>query len=109
PFYSGAGADAPRLAANNALYWELMKFAADAGMCKFDFGRSKQGTGSYDFKAQWNMAIEPLDYQILLVRRKTPPNFSPKNPKFERATLLWSRLPLWLTKQVGPRVVRWFP
>jgi len=109
PYYAGAGPDAPRLAANNALYWELMKFAADAGMCKFDFGRSKQGTGSYDFKAQWNMAIEPLDYQILLVRRKSPPNFSPKNPKFERATRLWSRLPLWLTKQVGPRVVRWFP
>ncbi len=109
PFYSGAGADAPRLAANNALYWELMKFAADAGMRKFDFGRSKQGTGSYDFKAQWNMTVEPLDYQILLVRRKTPPNFSPKNPKFERAARVWNRLPLWLTKQIGPRVVRWFP
>ena len=109
PYYAGAGPEAPRLAANNALYWELMKFAADAGMRKFDFGRSKLGTGSYDFKAQWNMTIEPLDYQILLVRRKTPPNFSPKNPKFERATRLWSRLPLWLTKQVGPRVVRWFP
>jgi FemAB-related protein (PEP-CTERM system-associated) len=109
PYYAGAGPEAARLAANNALYWELMKFAADAGLRKFDFGRSKLGTGSYDFKAQWNMAIEPLDYQILLVRRKTPPNFSPKNPKFERATRLWSRLPLWLTKQVGPRVVRWFP
>lgn len=109
PFYSGAAPEATRLAANNALYWELMKFAADAGMRKFDFGRSKQGTGSYDFKAQWNMTVEPLDYQILLVRRKTPPNFSPKNPKFERATRVWSRLPLWLTKQIGPRVVRWFP
>jgi len=109
PFYSGAGPDAPRLAANNALYWELMKFAADAGYRKFDYGRSKQGTGSYDFKAQWNMTVEPLDYQILLVRRKTAPNFSPKNPKFERAARLWNRLPLWLTKQVGPHVVRWFP
>lgn len=109
PYYAGAGPEAPRLAANNALYWELMKFAADSGARKFDFGRSKLGTGSYDFKAQWNMAIEPLDYQILLVKRKTVPNFSPKNPKFERATRVWSRLPLWLTKQVGPRVVRWFP
>jgi FemAB-related protein (PEP-CTERM system-associated) len=109
PYYAGAGPEAPRLAANNALYWELMKWAVDAGLRKFDFGRSKLGTGSYDFKAQWNMTVEPLDYQILLVRRKTAPNFSPKNPKFERATRVWSRLPLWLTKQIGPRVVRWFP
>ncbi|MFZ0735609.1 MAG: FemAB family XrtA/PEP-CTERM system-associated protein [Candidatus Acidiferrales bacterium] len=109
PYYAGAGPDAPRLAANNLLYWELMKFAADAGYRTFDFGRSKKGTGSYTFKTQWNMTLEPLDYQVFLVRRKTPPNFSPVNPKFERATRVWSRLPLWLTKQIGPRVVGWFP
>jgi len=109
PYYAGAGPDAPRLGANNLLYWELIRQAAEAGLRTFDFGRSKRGTGSYAFKTQWNMNIEPLDYQVLLIRRKTPPNFSPVNPKFERATRLWSRLPLWLTKQIGPRVVRWFP
>ena len=109
PYYAGAGPEAPRLAANNALYWELMKWAADAGLRKFDFGRSKLGTGSYDFKAQWNMAIEPLDYQILLVRRKTAPNFSPKNPKFERATRVWSRMPSLADQTNRPERSRWFP
>jgi FemAB-related protein (PEP-CTERM system-associated) len=109
PYYAGAGPDAPRLAANNLLYWDLMKFAVDAGYRVFDFGRSKQETGSFAFKTQWNMTLEPLDYQIFLVKRKTAPNFSPVNPKFERATRLWSRMPLWLAKQAGPRVVRWFP
>jgi FemAB-related protein (PEP-CTERM system-associated) len=109
PYYAGAGSEAPGLAANNLMYSELMKGAAETGIRWFDFGRSKKGTGSYAFKTQWDMTVEPLDYQVFLVKRKTVPNFSPVNPKFELATRLWRRLPLEMTKRVGPRVVRWFP
>jgi|SRR5271168_264648 len=109
PYYSGASPEAPRLAANNLLYWEAMEGAAKAGMRRFDFGRSKKGTGSYEFKTQWNMNVEELQYQTYLVKRTTPPNFSPTNPGFERAIRLWKKLPLWLTMRIGPRVVRWFP
>ena len=109
PYYAGAGPDAPRLAANNFMYWELMKKAAQDGFRTFDFGRSKKHTGSYAFKSQWNMNVNTLDYQVFLVKRKTVPNFSPANPKFEFATRAWRHLPLWLTKQLGPRVVRWIP
>jgi FemAB-related protein (PEP-CTERM system-associated) len=109
PYYSGAGPEAPRLAANNFMYWELMRWAAENGYRNFDFGRSKTGTGAYDFKSQWSMNITPLRYRIFLVRKSTVPDFSPANPRFEKATRAWSRLPLWLTKQVGPHVVRWFP
>jgi hypothetical protein len=55
------------------------------------------------------MEIQPLDYQVFLVKRKTVPNFSPVNPKFEMAIRAWKRLPLPLTKWIGPRVVRWIP
>lgn len=109
PYYAGAGPDATRTAANNFMYWELMKYAAKRGYRHFDFGRSKKGTGAYAFKTQWNMTVEPLDYEILLVRRKTVPNFSPVNPKFERATRVWKRLPLWMANRIGPHVVRWLP
>lgn len=109
PYYAGALADARALAANNFMYWSLMKFAAGAGLRCFDFGRSKKGTGSYAFKTQWNMDVEPLDYQVFLIRRKSVPNFSPANPKFEFAGRIWSRLPLKLTLWMGPRVVRLFP
>lgn len=109
PYYAGAGPQAPALAANNFMYWELMKRAMAAGIRCFDFGRSKKGSGSYVFKTQWGMQIEPLDYQVFLVRRKTLPNFSPANPKFELATRLWRRIPFRLTTWMGPRVVRWFP
>jgi len=109
PYYIGGLPVARDLAANNFLWWELMKFAAQAGMNTFDFGRSKKGTGAYAFKKKWNPKITDLDYQVFLVKRRTAPNFSPANPKFELATKVWSRLPLWLTTKLGPRVVRWFP
>lgn len=97
------------LAANNFLWRELIKFAAQTGLRAFDFGRSKKGTGAHDFKKKWNPTITDLDYQVFLVKRKTTPNFSPANPKFEFATQVWSCLPLWLTYGLGPRVVRRFP
>ncbi len=109
PYYAGASPDAPRLAANNLMYSELMRWAAEKGYRQFDFGRSKTGTGSCAFKTQWNMKVTPLSYQVFLVKKKTVPDFSPANSRFEKATRLWSRLPLWFTKKAGPSVVRWFP
>jgi FemAB-related protein (PEP-CTERM system-associated) len=109
PFYAGASDAAPRLAANNFMYWELMKWAAENGFRTFDFGRSKQGTGAYAFKSQWNMEVQPLDYEIFLERRKDIPNFSPLNPKFALAGRIWQKLPHQATLLLGPRIVRCFP
>ena len=109
PYYAGASAEANQLAANNYMYWELIKWAGQQGFRRFDFGRSKKGTGSFAFKSQWNMSVEQLAYQVFLVKRKTVPNFSPVNPKFERAIRIWRRLPLPVTKWLGPHVVRLFP
>jgi FemAB-related protein (PEP-CTERM system-associated) len=109
PYYAGASDTSAALAANNFMYAELMRIAGSEGCREFDFGRSKKGTGAYAFKTQWNMNIAPLSYQIHLVRRKELPNFTPLNPKFERAARIWRRMPIGLTKLIGPRVVRWFP
>jgi FemAB-related protein (PEP-CTERM system-associated) len=109
PYYIGSTEAAKTLAANNFLWWELIRLAAETGRRTFDFGRSKKESGNYDFKKKWNPRIESLDYQMMLVRRTDIPNFSPTNPKFELATSAWKKLPLGLTRLIGPRVVRWFP
>lgn len=109
PYYAGATDEATPLAANNFMYWELIKWAGEQGFRTFDFGRSKRGTGAFAFKSQWNMKIEPLDYQVFLVKRETVPNFSPVNPKFEMAIRIWQKLPLPVTKFLGPSLVRLFP
>jgi FemAB-related protein (PEP-CTERM system-associated) len=109
PYFAGASSAAPRLAANNFMYWQLMKLATERGLRSFDFGRSKKSTGAFAFKSQWGMTVEPLNYQVFLVRRKTVPNFSPVNPTFEFAGRLWGHLPRWMARAVGPRVIGWFP
>jgi len=109
PYYVGSLEEAKGLAANNFLWWKLIEHAAQAGFKTFDFGRSKIGSGNFDFKKKWNPRIESLSYQVRLIRRKELPNFSPVNPRFELATNIWKKLPLGLTRVIGPRVVRWFP
>ena len=108
PYYGGSVVEGRRFAANNFMYYELMKRALEAGMRWFDFGRSKRDSGSYLFKTQWNMPERPLPYQFFLVRRKNLPNFSPANPKFKLAIATWKSLPFGVTKMLGPMVVRAF-
>jgi FemAB-related protein (PEP-CTERM system-associated) len=109
PYYFGSLEEAKGLAANNFLWWKLIEHAAETGCRTFDFGRSKKGSGNFDFKKKWNPNIETLSYQVRLIHRREVPNFSPTNPKFEMATNIWKKLPLGLTRMIGPRVVRWFP
>jgi FemAB-related protein (PEP-CTERM system-associated) len=108
PYYVGAQPLANKLAGNNFMYWELMKWAAGEGYATFDFGRSKKGTGAYAFKSQWGLAVKELDYQVRLVRRKTVPDFSPLNPKLGLAVRAWQKLPPIVANNLGPHVIRWF-
>ena len=97
-------------AANNFMYFDLMRWGAWNGYRLFDFGRSKKlGGGSYDFKSHWGMLERDLPYEILLVKRKTLPNFSPKNPVFDLPIRVWRNLPLSLTRWLGPRLIRLVP
>jgi FemAB-related protein (PEP-CTERM system-associated) len=109
PYYVGSLDEAKGLAANNFLWWEMMKLGAEKGCSIFDFGRSKKDSGNFDFKKKWNPQIDTLSYQVRLVRRKEMPNFSPANSKFKMATEAWKKMPLGLTRALGPYVVRWFP
>ena len=109
PYYIGSTDDAKTMAANNLLWWELIKIAAESGCRTFDFGRSKKESGNFAFKKKWNPQIEPLEYQVRLVKRRDVPNFSPTNPKFSLATSLWKIMPLGMTRVLGPRLVRLFP
>lgn len=109
PYYGGSLPEGRRIAANNFMYWEVMRQAIARGFRHFDFGRSKMGTGAYAFKTQWNMRQRSLPYMYHLVRRKSLPNFSPANPRFQLLTSAWKRLPFPLTKLAGPALVRLFP
>ncbi|WNM63990.1 FemAB family XrtA/PEP-CTERM system-associated protein [Candidatus Nitrospira neomarina] len=109
PHYSGALKSYFHFAVNDFMYWELMKYGCEHGFTIFDFGRSKRGTGSFDFKRHWGFEPLPLPYQYSLHKQKEIPNVSPTNSKFKPFIALWKKLPLPIANIVGPHLIRYVP
>jgi FemAB-related protein (PEP-CTERM system-associated) len=106
PYYGGGTQDARTLAGNDFLYWEVMRRACERGCRTFDFGRSKIGTGSYNFKRYWGFEPTPLAYEFLSLSGAKLPENNPLNPKFRLLVSTWQHLPFSLTKLIGPMIVR---
>lgn len=97
------------LCPNVLLYWEMLKFAIGRGFSTFDFGRSTPLEGTYQFKAQWGAQPEQLFWEYWLADGARLPDRSPKNEKFSRAITMWQRLPVVVTRVLGPVIVRNIP
>ena len=106
PYYAGGMDKARDVAGNDFMYWELTRRACERGLKMFDFGRSKQGTGSFDFKKNWGFEPQPLHYEYRLVKAKSVPEVNPLNPKYQLAIKAWQRMPLALANLIGPHIAR---
>jgi FemAB-related protein (PEP-CTERM system-associated) len=106
PYYAGDVEAARDLAANDFKYWELMRRSCERGLRVFDFGRSKQGTGSFSFKKNWGLEPTPLAYEYCLYRRERIPENNPLNPKYRLLMALWQKLPIPVANLVGPHLVK---
>ena len=106
PYYGGGTSAARSVQGNDFMYWSVLERAVDEGVSHFDFGRSKVDTGSYSFKKNWGFEPSPMPYQYALIRGRELPNVSPTNPKFALPIEIWKRLPIGLTKIIGPPIAR---
>ena len=106
PYYGGGVAEARAVAGNDFMYWDLMRRACERGLKVFDFGRSKRGTGSFDFKKNWGFEPTPLHYEYFLVTDKTVPEINPLNPKYRLFIQAWKKMPLALANAIGPHIVK---
>jgi FemAB-related protein (PEP-CTERM system-associated) len=106
PYYGGGTQAARELAANDFMYWEVMRRASERGLRVFDYGRSKRGTGSYSFKKNWGFEPQPLPYEYVLVKSDAIPDVNPLNPKYRLFIGAWKRMPFALSKLVGPWLAR---
>jgi hypothetical protein len=106
PYYAGDTIDARALAANDFKYWELLRRACERGQRTFDYGRSKRGTGSFDFKKNWGFEPAALFYEYRLFKRERIPENNPLNPKYAAFIALWRRLPRPVANALGPMIVR---
>ncbi|WIT11350.1 FemAB family PEP-CTERM system-associated protein [Paucibacter sediminis] len=106
PYYAGDDESARDLAANDFKYWELMRRACARGLKVFDYGRSKQGTGSYAFKKNWGFEPTPLHYEYCLYKREAVPQNNPSNAKYQLLIRAWRRLPIGVANWLGPFLVK---
>ncbi|GJL54383.1 MAG: peptidoglycan bridge formation protein FemAB [Nitrospirales bacterium] len=109
PYYGGGLPQFLRYAVYDFMYWELMRYGWEHGYKVFDFGRSKQGTGAFDFKRHWGFEPKPLQYQYYLPHGGDIPNVSPTNPKFQPFISLWKKLPLPVANFIGPHIIKYLP
>jgi FemAB-related protein (PEP-CTERM system-associated) len=106
PYYGGGMDLAREVAGNDFMYWNLMQAAAARGCRIFDYGRSKLGTGAYDFKKNWGFVATPLQYEYKLYGSDKLPDNNPLNPKYQLFIKMWKKLPLPVANFLGPHIVR---
>lgn len=105
PYYGGGTTLARRNGANDFLYWEVMRHAAGRGYRKFDFGRSKSGTGAFAFKKNWGFDPNWLEYEYHFLPGHSMPDKNPLNPKFALMIAIWKKLPLPVANFLGPFLI----
>lgn len=107
PYYGGGTWAARALSASEVMYWEVMRRAGrERGATRFDFGRSKIGTGAFDYKKNWGFIPEQLHYCYRLAPGAAIPENNPNNPKYRLFIAAWKRLPVPIANLLGPPLVR---
>ena len=106
PYWGGGTFAARALRANEAMYFALMRHARARGCTRFDFGRSKIGTGAFAYKKNWGFAPTPLRYAVRTADGAPPREINPLSPRYRLQVAAWRRLPLWLANRLGPPIAR---
>lgn len=106
PYWGGGTQAARALRANDRMYFALMAHASERGCTRFDFGRSKAGTGPAAYKKTWGFDPTPLVYAKHVAPGAVAREVSPLDPRYARKIDLWKKLPLWVANAVGPHISR---
>ena len=106
PYWGGGTWDARHLRGNERMYYALMCHARERGCTRFDFGRSKTGSGAYSFKKNWGFEPEPLTYAKWTAPGAEARDADPTSSKHARRIAIWQRLPLPVANRLGPLIAR---
>ncbi len=90
------------LSPNMLLYWSAIKYYCLAGAATFDFGRSTRGSSQHEFKRRWGAETIPLYYEHWTQDGYPLEVTTPDSPRYRRKVEMWKRLPLSMTRLLGP-------
>lgn len=105
PYWGGGTRDARGLRANERMYFALMGHARERGMQRFNFGRSKTGSGPAAYKKNWGFEGVPLSYAHWSADGAVR-DMNPTSARYRLMVESWQRLPLWLANRIGPMIAR---
>jgi FemAB-related protein (PEP-CTERM system-associated) len=95
--------------ANMLMYWHLLERAVERQQSAFDFGRCSLGSPTNRFKKQWGAEPTPAEWQYHVLVEGSVGAVRTSNRRYERLISVWKRLPVGLTRLLGPLVVRGIP
>ena len=90
------------LCPSNLLYWSILKHYCLDGAATFDFGHCTVNSGPHRFKKQWGADEVKLNYQYWIRPGCELSILSPDSPSYRKRVAMWRRVPLWLTRLLGP-------
>lgn len=90
-----------RIAPNMLLYGSLLRFFCEQKVPRFNFGRSSIDSGVLRFKEQWGAEHMPMWWYSFAIDNALA-DVSLANPRFSLASTVWKRMPLAMTKKIGP-------
>jgi len=106
PYWGGGTWNARALRANDRMYYALMLHARERGCDRFDFGRSKTGSGAYSFKKNWGFTPQPLSYASWTAAGHEKRDADPTSAQHRSRIALWKKLPLPIANRIGPWIAR---
>jgi hypothetical protein len=104
--FNGRRGDALGARPNDAIHWQAMQDAIEAGFGRFDMGEvDPSDAGLARYKLKWGMEPEPLyRYFYPEVGRMNP--LLTETPARRMVGVAWRRLPLRVTAAIGERLYR---
>ncbi|MEZ6130613.1 MAG: FemAB family PEP-CTERM system-associated protein [Planctomycetaceae bacterium] len=93
---------------NMLMYWHVIERSIERGQQQFDFGRSSVDAGTHKFKKQWGSKEHPAVWQYYS-RKGDIGDARPNSGKYDAMIAAWQKLPVWLTRLIGPKIVQGIP
>jgi serine/alanine adding enzyme len=94
---------------NMWMYRKILSYAISEAYQFFDFGRSTIDAGTYKFKKQWGAEPRQHYWYYLLPAGQALPEINPNNPKYKLFIAAWKLMPVWLTRIIGPILIKNIP
>lgn len=98
--------DLRHLSLNYVLFWEVINKYANSKFDFFDFGRSVEESGTFQFKNGWRPKIVKLNYQYYILHGNLP-NYSQNSWKRKFFTIFFKKMPN--IPLLAYQLRKWFP